>query len=54
MFHFVVFLIHVQTLRLCLGSLDLLGQLGNGSEQISNESVIRDLEDWSVGILSKN
>merc|ERR1712071_30312 len=41
----------MQTLRLCLGGLDLLGQLGNGSEQISDKSVIRDLEDRSVGIL---
>jgi hypothetical protein len=34
-----------------LGSLDLLGQLGHGGEQVCYQSVVRDLEDRRVRVL---
>lgn len=44
--------LHLQSTRdLGLGSLELLGQLGYGGEQVSYETVVRDLEDRCVWVL---
>lgn len=43
--------IHASPLHSCLGGIQLLDKIGNGVEEIGNESYIGDLEDGCVGVL---